>query len=565
MEDLERSISESFAINHKYFAQTTLLVNEAKDYKRVEEMLQEFLSLHISKTGNQVIGGHCLEYILKYSKMLEKYLEDPKKLHKKSKREKVTINLTKLHMLVSHIKYCFILDKEDFDSLPEDHERKQAIRAVTTTIDFDDKKELQRQLEKFFKTYNLMKAVMSRTSEYKPSIWRNLLSGWLTIYYSVINKKKGRREAKLFDSDGNIEGMKLLWELTESKLLVKLLPIAFVSINFNQMIYIPRLSPNILEDYHKPSDNEVAVHYTELIAQEPILAGAKYTLSPDPGHVRVPIRIISPIPLHKIQHELLKESSCTCCSSVSHEGKKFERLIIHFHGGGYLSQTSFSHQSYSRIWANKIGEPIFSIDYRLAPENPFPDGIDDAWQAYTWLVKYSHKFLGVVPHKIIVVGDSAGGNFVTSLTLKCIQSGFRPPDAVFMIYPALSMAIEHISKGALSSLEDQLLSHGIFYVLREAYLKGKYPANNVYVSPVHCDGALLDKFPKTEMIVTLNDPLSGDALRFADRLIRHGRQIHITEYPDGIHGVMSLGNRNGVPMYARAINDAVKILKELIE
>ncbi|OMJ73657.1 hypothetical protein SteCoe_27618 [Stentor coeruleus] len=556
MEDLEKQISESFILNHKYFTQTNLLTNEAKDYKRVEELLQEFMSLNICKTGNQIIGGLCLENILKYSKILEKHLENPKKIHKKTKREKVTITLTKLHMLVANIKYCFVLDSDDFDCLPDEHERKLAIRAVTTRIEFEDKKKLKKEIDDFYIKYNLSKAIFARTSEYKPSIWRNLLTGWLLIYYSVINKKKAKREAALFDSDGNIESMKLLWNVTESKLISKFLPITFPSINFNKVIFIPSLSPHVLDSQISSSLNQNPEN-SDL---------TKPSETQNHNHSRIRIRILSSVPLPKFQQANQNSSIFKIClPNTSSDSKKYEKLIIHIHGGGFLGQTSFSHQIYTRKWANILNEPIFSVDYRLAPENPFPDGLDDIWQAYTWLVNHSYEHLGVNPKKIILVGDSAGGNILTCLTLKCIQAGFRIPDAIFIIYPGLSFKIEHISKGALLSLNDQILSHGIYYVIREAYLQGKYSIDDALVSPSHCPDELLENFPKTEMLITLNDPLYGDTMRFADRLIRHGKEVHITEYPEAMHGALSFANDQGIPMFSRIVDDCIRVLKDLLK
>jgi hormone-sensitive lipase len=377
------------------------------------------------------------------------------------------------------------------------------------------------------------------------------------VYYSVFNKKKARREAAIFDSDGNIESMKLLWNITESKLLRKLLPITFASINFHQIIFIPRLFSHVLDPQAQP------LPQTDQNPQS--LETSKPYQTQDPSNSRIKIRILSSTPLPKLQQTTQKSSLFRICLPNNLESRNFEKLVIHFHGGGYIGQTSFSHQNYTREWANNINEPIFSVDYRLAPENPYPDSFDDAWQAYTWLVNYSYEHLGVSSKKIILVGDSAGGHLLACLSLKCLESGFRPPDAIFMIYPGLSLKIEHISKGALLSLDDQMLSNSIFYVVREAYLQGKHSVDEFFVSPSHCPGELLENFPKTEMIITMNDPLFGDSMRFADRLIRHGREVHITEYPDGIHGALSFANDQGIPMFTRILDDSIRILKGLLE
>ena len=66
--------------------------------------------------------------------------------------------------------------------------------------------------------------------------------------------------------------------------------------------------------------------------------------------------------------------------------EKVQKIIIHFHGGAFISQSSDVAQPYLRRWAKELKVPIFSIDYRLAPKNPYPDPINDCYQGYYWLV-----------------------------------------------------------------------------------------------------------------------------------------------------------------------------------
>lgn len=72
-------------------------------------------------------------------------------------------------------------------------------------------------------------------------------------------------------------------------------------------------------------------------------------------------------------------------------------LILHVHGGGFISMSSGSHQNYTRMWANILNIPIFSIDYRLAPKYPFPTALNDIWQTYYWFVEYGFAYLGIEP------------------------------------------------------------------------------------------------------------------------------------------------------------------------
>lgn len=83
---------------------------------------------------------------------------------------------------------------------------------------------------------------------------------------------------------------------------------------------------------------------------------------------------------------------------------------MHIHGGGFIAGSSAWYQPYTRPWTIETGIPIFSLDYRLSPEFKFPDAVNDCFQVYLWLVKYSKKYLGFTFDKIILNGDSAGGN-----------------------------------------------------------------------------------------------------------------------------------------------------------
>ena len=94
----------------------------------------------------------------------------------------------------------------------------------------------------------------------------------------------------------------------------------------------------------------------------------------------------------------------------------FETIMVHIHGGGFVALSSFSMQSYTRKWAIALNIPIFSIDYRLSPQSAFPDALDDCWYAYQFLVKEAFKYMNVRPKKIIIAGDSAGGNLTLTLT-----------------------------------------------------------------------------------------------------------------------------------------------------
>lgn len=138
----------------------------------------------------------------------------------------------------------------------------------------------------------------------------------------------------------------------------------------------------------------------------------------------------------------------------------FEIIMFHMHGGGFVSMSSSSHQNYLIPWANKLNIPIFSIDYRLAPEVQYPEPINDVITAYLWVITFVEQVLEVKIKKIIVTGDSAGGSLSSSLTNWCIVNNVRKPDFVFFHYPACYIGLgTSFSPSYLFAMDDPVLNY----------------------------------------------------------------------------------------------------------
>lgn len=79
-------------------------------------------------------------------------------------------------------------------------------------------------------------------------------------------------------------------------------------------------------------------------------------------------------------------------------------LLVHCHGGGFVAQSSRSHESYLRTWTTELDVPIVSIDYSLAPQAPFPRAVEEVLYAYVWCLKHADTLLGSKAKKIIFAG-----------------------------------------------------------------------------------------------------------------------------------------------------------------
>lgn len=132
--------------------------------------------------------------------------------------------------------------------------------------------------------------------------------------------------------------------------------------------------------------------------------------------------------------------------------------------------SSGSHQTYTRVWANDVGIPVFSVDYRLAPADAFPSALNDVWQVYYWVVEHAETYLGIKPEKIILVGDSAGGNLVCAATLMAINRGYRVPDGLIMCYPALNLSKEIFTPSLLLAVDDPILPYPFLKMCLESYI-----------------------------------------------------------------------------------------------
>lgn len=219
-------------------------------------------------------------------------------------------------------------------------------------------------------------------------------------------------------------------------------------------------------------------------------------------------------------------------------------IIFHMHGGGFVSMSSFSHECYLRKWASIIGVPIVSIDYRKAPEYQFPVPFEECFLAYKWLLRTAPIFLNTPLRRIIVAGDSAGGNLSLSLTMRCIEEGIQKPDAIILSYPATYLNSAP-SPARLCSLIDPMVNYSFLKMCSDSYIKkgdfGQDGSNNPFISPSLAPNEILKHFPPTYINVGTLDPLLDDAVHIAKRINKNnGGKVYLDVY-DGLgHGYLNL-------------------------
>jgi len=147
-------------------------------------------------------------------------------------------------------------------------------------------------------------------------------------------------------------------------------------------------------------------------------------------------------------------------------------LLVHCHGGGFVAQSSRSHECYLRDWANWLNVPIVSVDYSLAPSAPYPRALEETLYAYCW-ARQNCQMLGSTGERVIMIGDSAGANLNLGVSLKCIDMGLPLPHGMFLAYVPVLVAFIP-SPARLLCLMDPLLPFGFMMRCLKGSLKQIY-------------------------------------------------------------------------------------------
>ncbi|GBG29044.1 Hormone-sensitive lipase, partial [Hondaea fermentalgiana] len=142
-------------------------------------------------------------------------------------------------------------------------------------------------------------------------------------------------------------------------------------------------------------------------------------------------------------------------------------LVLHFHGGGFVSMSAAAHENYTRRWTKQCGVPVISVDYSLSPDAKFPTAVDEAFEAFRWCREVAGKVYGT--DRVIVAGDSAGGTLGAAVIIKCILEGYPGPDGALLAYPAVDIR-RAFSPSILWSLNDKLLPYTFLLSCLSAYL-----------------------------------------------------------------------------------------------
>ena len=231
------------------------------------------------------------------------------------------------------------------------------------------------------------------------------------------------------------------------------------------------------------------------------------------------------------------------------DGIKPKTLLIHIHGGGFLESTTFMQEGFLRETSNECGIPIIGINYGCAPKHKYPEGLNDCFQVYMWVLTHCEEELGFKPEKIILTGDSAGGSFILGLTLLIIAMNefdgkkIKIPDLIIGLYPCCSLDKNGISLSGCTVFDNLLLPPKDTNYMRDIY-RGYYKNElDPFINQNKADEKLLKFFPKTRFLTATYDGLRDDAVRFINKLCNiNGIDVKLYDLTYYEHGFM--GNKS---------------------
>jgi acetyl esterase len=216
--------------------------------------------------------------------------------------------------------------------------------------------------------------------------------------------------------------------------------------------------------------------------------------------------------------------------------------IAYFHGGGWVIGNLDSHDGSCRMIAAITGCVVVSVDYRLAPEHPYPAAVEDCLAAYAW-VQRNHADLGTVPGRVGVMGDSAGGN-LAAVVAQETRPGRRsavddvpPPIAQCLVYPALDA---RFVTDSFHSMGDRfLLTTEGMEAYRSHYLPDPATYGDLRASPILCDD--LDDLAPAVLVTAGFDPLRDEGAGYAEAMVEAGVPVEYRCYDDMVHGFFGMG------------------------
>lgn len=204
--------------------------------------------------------------------------------------------------------------------------------------------------------------------------------------------------------------------------------------------------------------------------------------------------------------------------------------LVHIHGGGWVRGGVDTYDEFCKHLTDELDCLTFSVDYRRAPEHPFPAAVEDSYAATEWVAENA-DILGGDNGRLAVIGDSAGGNLAASVTLRARNQGGFDIDHQTLIYPATNYAFDTKSYRENADVPELPLASMKWYW--DHYLERELDGQHPYASPLQARS--LADLPPATIITAGHDPLRDEGRMYAERLDKADVPTSYTNCGDLMH------------------------------
>ena len=227
--------------------------------------------------------------------------------------------------------------------------------------------------------------------------------------------------------------------------------------------------------------------------------------------------------------------------------------LMYLHGGGFMHGDLDSHDSICRRLAEQAKVRVVAVDYRLAPEAPFPAAVEDVWTAWQWVNAHASG-IGIEPSRIAVGGDSAGGNLSAVVAMRAVREGGPAPAFQLLIYPATQFGAPTKSRDLYA--EGFYLTRAGIELADETYLVGDEDLDDWRLSPLRNDPTGV----APACVVTAGfDPLLDEGEEYAERMRDAGVPVEYLCEEGLVHAFVNMGGiGRSAPAAIRRISAALQ-------